>query len=267
VSRHTQSEGIPDARWINRNLAIAEVARALECRSDGHGKLHCWHPEKHKNGDRSASVGIDRRTNRVKCFGCNTKSMSVLDFVMDVHGFAIPEAIRWLDEQFDIPHIPKRKHLREAECPRFEVGRETPMELLVRSGVWARLSPPAQRIFPVLLSWSEPDEKRRYQVKMSYRAIMRHSGVRSYNAVRAALTEFREWRLVESLPVLGQSVPIRPASEYLITPYSNEFQELATAVAGEHRAAIQAERECRKQARAERLKLIRMQRTPQRDGT
>jgi len=257
--RHANDAGIPDARWINRELNITDVARELECRLGAHNKIHCWHPEKHQNGDRTASVGIHTPTNRVKCFGCNSGLMSVLDLVIDVLGITVTEAIRWLDARFAIPRIPKGRQLKEPERARFQVGQESPMELLVRSGVWARLSPSAQRILPALLNFAETDEKRRYRVKMSYRGVMRYSGVRSHNAVNAALKELREWYLLDSMPVSGPSAPIRPASEYLVTPHSDEFQEIANAVAGEHRAAIAIERELRKQARAERLKRIQTQ--------
>jgi hypothetical protein len=269
--RHPQTDGIPDARWINRELKVADVASELGCRLGDYDKLHCWHPERHKNGDRSPSVGINRKANQVKCFGCNSMPMSVIDLVMDHRGVSVTEAIRWLDGRFEIPRIPKGKHLSEPDRPRFQVGHEAPMELLVRSGVWARLSPSAQRIFPVLLSLAElvePRERRRYRVTISYRALMRYSGVRSYNSVSAAVREFREWWLLKSLPVCGTSAPIRPASAYLITPYSDEFQELANAVAREHRAACEAEREFRRQARAERVKQVRASKQPpEPDGT
>ena len=45
---------------------------------------------------------------------------------------------------------------------------------------------------------------------------------------------------------------------------SDEFQELVKAVAGEHRDAIQAQREYRKQMR---LKQIRVRKPPERKGT
>lgn len=73
---------IPDMRFINRKVPIAEVARALSLRLDGTGKIHCWHPDKHKNGDRTASVGIRISNNTVKCFGCGSRPICPIDLVM-----------------------------------------------------------------------------------------------------------------------------------------------------------------------------------------
>ena len=42
----------------NRKVPVAGIAKALDLRLDGNGKIHCWHPERHKHGDRTASVGI-----------------------------------------------------------------------------------------------------------------------------------------------------------------------------------------------------------------
>jgi hypothetical protein len=35
-------------KYINRELPIADVARAPDIRFDGLGKVHCWHPERHR---------------------------------------------------------------------------------------------------------------------------------------------------------------------------------------------------------------------------
>jgi hypothetical protein len=256
-----RDDGIPDAFWINRNLAIGQVARELDCRFGAHGKIHCWHPEKHKNGDRTPSVGIHVEANRVKCFGCDSRYMSVVDLVMDVQGVAFLQAIRWIDSHFPgVPRVPKGKHLRDPDRHRFPVGHEDPLELIVRSGVWAKLSPPSQRILPVLRGFGERQQDRTYRLSMSYVAIMRYSGVGSYSGVSKATKELEAWRLLERVPAIGELSPIRATAEYLLTPYSNEFQELANAVAGDLKAAVEAERELRRQARMERAKKLRTRR-------
>ena len=86
--------GIPDMRFINRELPIVEVARALDLRLDGAGKIHCWHPDRHQHGDRTASVGIRASNNTVKCFGCDSKPMGPIDLAMDVHGLGAADAAR-----------------------------------------------------------------------------------------------------------------------------------------------------------------------------
>jgi cobalamin biosynthesis protein CobD/CbiB len=40
-----RNDVIPDMRFINRKVPIAEVACALGLRLEGAGKLHCWHPD------------------------------------------------------------------------------------------------------------------------------------------------------------------------------------------------------------------------------
>jgi hypothetical protein len=42
--------GIPDMRFINRELPIVNVARELDLRLDGVTKIHCWHPDQHQQG-------------------------------------------------------------------------------------------------------------------------------------------------------------------------------------------------------------------------
>lgn len=186
--------------------------------------------------------------------------MSVVDLVMDFRGVNVSEAVQWLDTTFPgIPRIPKGRHLAERDRPRLPVGAETPLELLVRCGIFGRLQPAARIVFPVLLSFATKDEKGIYHVRLSYRAIMRYSGLKSHTGVSAALGELKAWSLLQSLPAAGASPPIRPAAAYMLTPYSDEFQELANAIAGENRAAIEIERERRRFARAERNSQIQEQ--------
>jgi len=69
---------IPDMLYINRQIPIADVAHALGLRLDGARKIHCWHPERHKNGDRTASVGIRRVNNTL-----NREANQVFSFVQN----------------------------------------------------------------------------------------------------------------------------------------------------------------------------------------
>jgi 1-acyl-sn-glycerol-3-phosphate acyltransferase len=58
--------------------------------------------------------------------------------------------------------------------------------------LWARLAVPAQRIVPVLLSYAERSGLEMLKVKISYRAMMRYSGLRSFNAVSGGLRQLAE---------------------------------------------------------------------------
>jgi hypothetical protein len=92
-----QSCGIPDMRFINRQVPIVDVARKLDLLLEGSSMIHCWHPEHHQHGDRTASVGIRASNNTVKCFGCDSRPMGPVDLVMDVHGMASPaDAALWI---------------------------------------------------------------------------------------------------------------------------------------------------------------------------
>jgi hypothetical protein len=253
--------GIPDFHWVNRSLSIADVAKALGLRVQG-GMIHCWHGERHKNGDRTASVGIWKITNRVKCFGCGTPSMSVVDLVVDVTGTDVAGAAQWLALNFEVQRIPKGRHLESSKAlPHFEVGREDPIELLVKSGIWARLSAQAQRIAPTMLAFAEKEKRDTFRVRISDRAIMRYSGVKSFNSVSKAKRQLEEIEWLERLPSGAQAGSVlRSASNYRLTPYSDGLLELAQVTAAQNRNEMMAERELRqrqRRARAEALNAAR----------
>ena len=149
-------------RFINRELPIADVARALGLRFGGANMVHCWHPERHEHGDRTASVGIRASNNTVKCFGCDSKPMGPIDMVADVRGVGPADAALWIAERFTVPLVPARKHL--AGTARRGERVKSGLALMIRSGLWAELSPAAQAIAPVLLEIAEkerPADERR----------------------------------------------------------------------------------------------------------
>jgi hypothetical protein len=250
----TAQGSIPDFAWIRHNLPIADVARRLELRFAQGNMLHCWHPERHLNGDRTASAAIWTKQNKIKCFGCGLL-VSVVDLVMDVLEVDAGGAARWIEANFDVPRIPKGKHLQSTAPIRpYLVGHEQPIELLIKSGLWANLSMQTQRIAPVLIELAERKEQNTFRVRISYRAIMHHSGVRSEKSVRKALTELEEIGWLSAAPraeKAGRGI-LRDVGAYLLTPYSDLVQELANAVAAEMRTEIEQERELRRQRRAAR---------------
>src|SRR5437588_12362668 len=104
---------VPDLRFINQKVSISEVARALDLRRGSNGKIHCWRPDLHENGDRTASVGIRKINNTVKCFGCEVGPLGPVDLVMTVLGMKNPgEAARWIAERFQVPDLPVGKNLQ-----------------------------------------------------------------------------------------------------------------------------------------------------------
>jgi hypothetical protein len=249
--------GIPDLGWINRSLPIADVAKALDLRFGQGGMVHCWHPEKHQNGDQTPSVGVRKATNRVKCFGCGSPTMSVVDLVRDRLGVDVAEAARWIAGHFDVPQIPKRRHLEPDRPLRWcDVGHEEPIELLVKSGVWAGLSPQAQRVAPVLLCLAAKEDRDTFRIQISDRALMRYSGVKSFSSVGKAKRQLEEIEWLECLPSDGPGGAMRPVSAYRLTPYSDGLMELANVIAAQNREEIAAERQMRKQQRHARRQAL-----------
>ena len=108
-------------RYINREVRIREVAHALDFKFDGRSKIHCWHPDRHKHGDRTASVGIRASNNTVKCFGCVSKPMGPIDLVMDVLDTAAADAALWIALASLFPQFrgagpfPNPTHLTESD--------------------------------------------------------------------------------------------------------------------------------------------------------
>src|SRR5271154_6690054 len=76
-------------------------------------------------------------------------------------------------------------------------GITEPITYLVRSHIYSRLSMPARLLAPVLVSLSDLSERHGYSVEaprsieISYRALMRYSGLKSPNAVRKGIEELR----------------------------------------------------------------------------
>jgi DNA-binding HxlR family transcriptional regulator len=255
------NRGIPDLRWINRNVPVADIAEILGLSFDGDSKIHCWHPENHQHGDRTASVGIRRKNNSVKCFGCDSKPMGPVDLVIDVLTLKGPsDAALWIAERFRVPCIGKGKHLKQPARPPVRAGFEGDIGILVFSGLWADLTMPARCIVPVLLNFADREpSKNTGEVRLSYRAISRYSGVASPNAIADAIRELEEigWLKRKKDP---QRAPnsLRVVNTYLLTPQADSVTELAEAHWKQTKEAIEGERAIRKLRRAERQTALRL---------
>lgn len=252
--------GLPDLQFINRKIPIIEVARALDLRIGGNGNIHCWRPELHQNADRTASVGIRKTNNTVKCFGCGIGPLGPVDLVIAVRDLTGPaEAARWISEHFTVPELPRGKHLVQPERRIFQVGFESDIGLLVRSGLWAQLSPPARSIVPVLLEFGQRNPlEQTLAVQVSYRALARSSGVASHRAIARVLRELQEIHWLT--PVRGRrepgAGPVRTVSTYVITPRSDELLELANAHFAKTRDDIEVERRFRAEQRSKRPRRV-----------
>jgi hypothetical protein len=162
-------------------------------------------------------------------------------------------AARWIDANFDVPHIPKGKQ-RTAPIRPYVVGHEQPIELLVKSGIWAGLSPQAQRIVPVLFSFADRQDQT-FLVRIGYRGIIRYSGVGSSTSVSKALKQLEEIDWLKPAPSGGgerSGAILRGVSSYLLTPFIDGLWELANGTAAQMCAEIVAECELRAEQRCAR---------------
>jgi hypothetical protein len=220
--------GLPDLKFINRKIPIVEVARVLDLRVSPNGHIHCWRPELHQNGDRTASVGIRGTNNTVKCFGCGVGPLNVVDLTMAVLGTKCPgDAARWIAARFPVPDFAPGKHLQQPKRTNVPYGFETDLGLLVLSGIWAQLSTTTHAIVPALLELGEQNGDQTRTVQISYRALARYGGVSSPNAIAGALRELQEihWLSVIAGRREAGSGPVRETSSYLLTPRSDDFLE------------------------------------------
>jgi hypothetical protein len=231
------------------------VARALDLRIGDNGQIHCWRPQLHQNGDRTASVGIRKTNNTIKCVGCGIGPLGAIDLVMVILGLrSAGEAARWIAGRFQVPDLPPGRHLvrREHRTP---YGFESDMGLLIRSGLWPQLSPTARHLVPVLLEFAEQDSgKQTFTITMSYRAMARYAGVASPNAIASALRELQQIHWLTFQPGRREpgAGPARRTSTYVLTPQSDQLRELANAVCVQMRSVIEIEKKLRAEARTER---------------
>lgn len=256
-SLHTsqQSGGIPDFKWVNRRLPIREVCIALGLRFGSGNMLHCWHGDRHQNGDRTASVSIQKTTNRLRCFGCGSKTLSVVDLVMDVIETDAAGAACWLEQHFKVRYIAKGRHLKDCHgVQSYHVGFEEPIELLIKSGIWAMLKPPSQRIIPALLYLAKPGKgPDTFVAQVSYRAIQRYSGVKSFGTISGALKQLAELGWSTTRPQANPEASVlRDVNTYILTPFSDAVMEMVKSVFASFRVEIEQERELRRQERNSR---------------
>jgi hypothetical protein len=182
---------------------------------------------------------------------------------MDVEATGIRGAVRWLEHHFELPYLPKGCHLKDPHAkPPYMAGYEQPVELLVKSGIWANLRPPTQRILPVLLAFAERGpEPGTLEVKISYRAIQKYSGVRSFGTIAGTLEQLLDlgW-LAKVPPAQDGTTVLRDVNIYILTPHSDAVVELANATAATTRATVEQERQLRKQQRAARRDFLQKSR-------
>lgn len=244
------SSKLLDLQHIRRCVPIFEIAEALDLRVSGN-MAHCWRPENHQHGDRTPSVGLHKRRNFARCFVCDALTLSPIDLVMSVRGWDFKGALAWIASRYDIPAMPKGKHIEHSGrwTARFRLGTDlSSLGVLVRSGIWATLTPSQRSIIPVLETFTNSESQ---WATISYRGLMKYAGVRSQSTVAAALKRFRKLMFLKI--VTGKDAEgFRTCNKYQLNFDDPEFLQLAKDCWQKHENEIRRERELRKEARQER---------------
>jgi hypothetical protein len=240
----------PDFEYIRKKVSIVAVAVELGLSVSGY-HARCWRPEKHRNGDANPSVAFKRDKNVGRCFVCDAHPWSTIDLVMLVRGCDLAQAVSWITDRFPVPHLPKGTHVkkREAWSPRFRAGdTDDVIELLVRSGLWAALSGAERSLLPVLATFVDRETG---LAKISYRGLMRYSGVGSQATISLALRHFEQMGFLR----VGRSkvgAPLRGVNQYYFDFDDPKFQAMVSKVYQLQRAEIDLERKLMDEARKAR---------------
>jgi hypothetical protein len=212
--------------------------------------VHCWRPENHEHGDRTASVGLQKSRNIARCFVCDPRSLSTIDFVMSVLGLDFQAALQGITSRYEVPAMPKGAHIHHKERwpEQSRVGASgSALEGLIRSGIWASLTPSQRSLIPVLEMFADTDRK----ITISYRGMMRFAGLGSQSTVATALKRFRTLRFLR-VEARGNSDGLRACNTYQLCFDDADFIQLANACHRTQNLQITQEREFRKRERRKR---------------
>lgn len=241
----------PDVSWIKKHVSVFEVAKALGLRIR-HRRATCWRPENHTHGDSEPSLHFYERRNRVRCFVCDMRGgHSNVDLVMGVLGISFGDAVCWIAERFTVPNVKVGRpvgNTSAAPMPYRAGVHGSEWEVIVRSGFWGAMSA-AERSILVVLDYFKDSETG--ITRMSYRAIMRYSGVKMMGNVSGAIKELSKMHALQVSrgPRIGVT---RECSSYRVTIDDPKFLELCNAVCESARNEVAQERAYRASQKRDR---------------
>jgi len=125
---------LPDFRWINLNVPIADVYRSLGGEIVGRF-ARCWRAEEHSNDDAHASVSFGK--NRFYCHVCQGHAMTVIDLVKKRLGVREVQAGEWVGRHFAVPGIPK--HAKPKSTTRSLEVKKAGSTLIPKDGLFRLL--------------------------------------------------------------------------------------------------------------------------------
>lgn len=251
-ARRMNHAGCPDFEYIRTKVSVLTVARELGLLVNG-CRARCWRPERHRNGDADPSVRFHKAMNKGRCFVCDPYPWSSIDLVMSVRACNLRDAVSWITDRFPVPPVAKGAHLeaREAWSPRFRASdTESVLEMLVRSCLWGTLSHAERSILPVLATFARVNNG---VAEISYRGLMRYSGVGSHATIAKSLKHFEQMRLLKVVRA-SAARPIRQVSQYSFSFDDPEFQAMVTQVFQRQREEMELEKALREEQRAGRSK-------------
>jgi hypothetical protein len=245
---------VPDLQAAKR-IPIDRVADELGLERYGH-TLRCWRPERHQHGDRTPSVGIWARKNRMKCFVCDARALSTVDLVSSVLGLKTFEALLWLANRFDIPTVPKGRHVkRRGESAPFRVGVSgNRLEAIVRSGLLAQMGDCEVRVLLVLDTFTDREIG---CTRLSYAGLRRFAGIASNQSISRSLQRLRNVGAIEIEHGRGGD-GLATCNSYRLTLESTRLLSLVHDCFVTTRKEVETERAVRERARRQRAKAIRV---------
>jgi len=227
---------LPSMKWLREQVPIGELIQLLGLKRKGK-YVHCWHPEKHSHGDRTPSVGIDVRRNKVHCFACGF-DYSTIDLVMDLKGITTTQAAQWLasiwtgagqvEQGYEVRE--RLKWVGQARKVTHEWSKLKPKELkrrqkgyveqLVGSRSWRSLKPATVKVILTLLTETDPKS---LTVTISSRDLAKLVGIRR-SAIIRAMRAIEQLGLYPTQTAYDKLKKKNKTTIYRLTWYSQAWQ-------------------------------------------
>jgi hypothetical protein len=183
---------LPDAKWMRKEIAIADVAHKLGLQGDGR-RFDCC--RKHPPGKGRRSLGLHPPSNTMRCFSCDRRSLSTIDLVMEVKGWNVGAAMRWLDENFS--GIPRVEIHSNGRMHRQNHARPFTLQNLFTSPGWMALSPKAKVVLTAVFARAPVAGSEQASLRCTYEHIIKWTGIRSRTTIAATLKELRAARAAQ----------------------------------------------------------------------
>jgi hypothetical protein len=239
----------PDLKYIRHHISVREIARELGLEVFGNS-ARCWRGESHQHGDQTPSLSFTKR-NRWKCHVCDDRARSNLDLVMKFHGCDLKTAVEWIAARFDVPRVERNKSRRVTYPHGIRAGvGASPLDDLVRSGLWACMSSSARSVLGVFIGFKDPDTKA-WIVEISMRGLSRFAGL-SVKGVWLALHDLEHIGLVTVFSRPPSRGVVRACNKYELTFESPRFLEWSKLASDAFRTQVDFERAQRRMARETR---------------